>query len=91
MSQDVSTYWLLRVNSVCHATARVCHHLVCQKDSNIELLTDLLNLAEHSAKNLLPISQLSSARVINSEWSDDRVNYHQRELILNHGRSRLHE
>ncbi len=90
MGHDVSTNWLLGVNSVCHATARISHHLISHENGDVKLFADFLNPRKHSSKNLLSFSQLSSTRVINSVRSHDWINDHESKLIFNHGSCSLH-
>ena len=90
MSHDVTSHWLFRINSISHATTWVSHDLVSHEYSNVKLLTNLLNPWKHSTQNLLPFSQLTSSRVVNSIWSHDRINDHQSKLIFNHGSCSLH-
>lgn len=91
MSQDIAAHWFLRVNRICHAASRVSSHLICQKYCHIELFTNFLQSAQHFAQTLLPLRQLSSTRVVNPKRSHYRINYHQREAILNHDTSALHQ
>ena len=77
MSKDVSANGLLRIDSICHAATGVSHHLVGDKDSDVELFANLLDLAQHSAQNLLSLSQLSSPREIHAVRRDDGVNNHE--------------
>ena len=90
MSHDVATHWLLRINGISHATTWIRHHLVSHEYSNIKLLTHFLDPRKHSSKDLLPFSELTSSRVVNSVWSHYRVNDHECKLIFNHGSSSLH-
>lgn len=89
MSKDVATNRLLRVDSVCHATAWISHHLVRHEDSDVELLTDLLHLGKHAAENLLSLCQFSTTRVVYSIRGYDRINDHESKLVLYHSRCSL--
>lgn len=91
MCHDVATDWLLWINCVSHSTTRVSCNLVSYEDSNIELLTDFLQLAHHSIKDLLSLSEFSSARVVHSERRHDGVHYQQCKLVFNHLSCCLHQ
>lgn len=87
MGHDVASHWLLRVNSVGHPSSWVGHHLVGHVDCHIELLTDLFDLVEHPAHDLLPLSQLSSSRVVHSEGVHDGIDHQHRIRVFTHGYS----
>jgi len=91
MSHDVATHWLLRVHSVGHATTWVSCHLVRDEHRHIELLCNLLKSAHHAVQNLLTFGELTSARVVNSEWGHDRIDDQKGEAILNHTARSLHQ
>lgn len=91
MGHDVSTDWLLGVDSVSHATTGVSRHLVSDENCDIELLRDLLESAHDAVENLLALSKLTSARVVNSEGRHDGVDDEQREAVLDHAASCLHQ
>lgn len=75
MRHDVPSHGLLWVNRICHSSTRICSHLVRDKDCNIELFGNLLQTTHHLIEDLLAFCQLSSSRVIDSEWRHDRVNH----------------
>ena len=55
MSHDITSdrFLGITVSHSCTST-RISHDLISNEDGNIELLTDLLQSAEHLAKNVLP-------------------------------------
>ena len=91
MCHDVATDRLLWVNCVCHTTAWVSSDLIGDEDRNVELLTDFLQSVEHTIEYLLSFCELTTTRVVYSEWSHDRVDDKERELIFDHCTSCLHE
>ena len=70
--------------SVSHSVARISHDLIGQVDSDIELLRDLLNLRKNSSHLLLPLRQLTSSGVVNSERLHDRIYDEQGIRVLHH-------
>ena len=91
MCHDVATNRLFGVDSVGHSTAWVGSDLIGDENCDVELLTDFLQPAEHTVEYLLPFRELTSTRVVDSEWGHDRVNDEERELVLDHCSCRLHE
>jgi len=84
MSHNVATDGLLGVHRVGHATARIRRHLVRDKDGYIELLRYLLELAHDSVKNLLPLGELATTRVVDAEGRHDRVDDQQGKAVIYH-------
>lgn len=84
MGQDVATDGLFGIDCVSHATTRVSSDLIRQEDGNVELLTDFLELRQDTAQDLLALGKFTTAGVVHSERSHDRVNNHQRETVFHH-------
>lgn len=55
------------------STTRISTHLIGYEDSNIKLLSNFLQFTHHAAELLLPLGQLASARVVNSEQGRNGV------------------
>lgn len=83
MGQDVTTDWLLGV-AVGHRVAWVSHYVVGQVDCHIELLGQLHQFIEQLAKLLLPLCQLSSARVVSSEAAHQGVDNDDGVVVFEH-------
>jgi len=91
VGEDVAADGFLGVGGVGHAGAGVSHDLVAHEDGHIELLADLLDLAQHPPKHLLPLRELAPAREIHAEGRHDGVDHQQRELVRHHRPRRLHD
>lgn len=88
---NVTTHWLLWVHYVCHTTTWVRRDLVRDEYSHVELLRDFLQPTHYSVKYLLPFSELTTTRVVNSEWCHDGVDYQERKAVFYHAASCLHQ
>lgn len=85
----MTTNRLLWVDHVTHSSRWIGHNLISYKDRNVELLTQLLNLWEHSTQDLLPLRKLSSTTIIYSEGLHDWVDNEERVGVFDHGSSCL--
>lgn len=89
MSQDVTSYWLFGIDRHGHASTRVCHDLVSDEDSHVELLGQFMKFAQYFTELLLSICQLPSSTKVYSEWSHNGVNNDQSKRALHHQSSCL--
>ena len=91
MCHDVTSDGLLGVNSVGHATTWVRSHLISDEYGDVELLGDFLQPTHYSVQDLLPLSKLTTATVVNSKGRHDTIDNKKRETIFNHASCRLLE
>ena len=91
MCHDVASDGLLRVDSVGHATTWIRRHLVSDEDSDVELFGDLLQSTHHFVQDLLPLSELATATVVDSKRRHDAIDDQKRETVFNHAACSLLE
>ncbi len=84
MSQNKSSNWQFCISSKAHGCTRISHYLICNNNSNVELVSQLNQLWKHLIQILLSIRQLSSSNIIYSKKTCKTINYYQGEFILYH-------
>lgn len=81
MSQDVTTNRLPAISASKECTrSRITLNLVSHEDSNVELLSDVVEPCEKLSKLLLPLRKLASSSVVDSETCHDTVDDQESEI-----------
>lgn len=81
MSQDVTTNRFSAISASEECTrSRITLNLVGHEDSNVELLSDVVESRQELSKLLLPLRKLSSSSVVDSETCHDTVDDQESEV-----------